>query len=187
MVPPRVVVIGDSFTVGTGSSSGRGFTEELADVMTWSLTTEAQGGTGYLSAGRELGQSVFQGRLSRVVDADPDVVVIQGSTNDVGAGSAEELAAAARRLYSTLTAKLPDARVVAVGPVAAPAVDRAGLEVVRDALAAASADEGIWFIDPVAGGWLMSPGLFADGLHPNDEGYRVFAYDLALSLRQIGL
>jgi lysophospholipase L1-like esterase len=66
-------------------------------------------------------------------------------------------------------------------------VPRAAVEAVRDALAAAAGQAGLRFVDPIADGWLEPPdGLYADGLHPDEDGYARLADELAEDLRAAG-
>jgi acyl-CoA thioesterase-1 len=183
--PPTVAFLGDSYTVGVGDEGGEGYVEATADALGWSPpVVEAESGTGYVAEGPDTAR--YEARLAAVVEAAPDVVVVQGSTNDVGYPVGDVLAAASS-LYGRLATELPEAEVVVVGPLAAPAVDDAGLRAVRDALAEAADAAGVFFIDPVAEGWLWpADGWFADVLHPNDAGYGQMAERLALALHLRG-
>ncbi|MEX5718170.1 SGNH/GDSL hydrolase family protein [Geodermatophilus maliterrae] len=181
----RAVFLGDSYTVGVGSD-GPTYAAQVADRLGWTQVEAAQSGTGYVADGGGRGNAPFGDRVDDVAAADPDVVVVQGSTNDVGADPAA-VAAAAAHLYGDLAAAVPDADVVVLGPLAPPEVPRPGVEAVRDALATAAGQAGLRFVDPVAGGWLEPPeGLYADGLHPDDEGYARLADELVEELRAAG-
>ncbi|MGY5885442.1 SGNH/GDSL hydrolase family protein [Modestobacter lacusdianchii] len=180
-----VVVLGDSYTVD--SAEGAGYVPPVAEAMGWAPVLEAGDGTGYLAPGRTTDPSPYGERLDAVVAAQPDLVLVQGSTNDVGWSSAE-LGEAATQLYAALAARLPAARVVVLGPLSPPGVDPGGVAAVRDVLAQVVDASGLTFIDPVAEGWLVpSDGLFADPVHPNEEGYRVMAAQLVTALRAEGL
>jgi len=181
-----VVVLGDSFTVGVGSSTGRGYLDHLAEDMAWSVTAAAESGTGYVSPSVVPGYQPYGGRVAELASLRPSLVVVQGSTNDVGR-SAADVGRAADALYADLRTQLPGTPVVVVGPLDAPAVDPAGVRAVRDALAEAAEEAGLPFIDPIEGGWLQPPdGLYADGLHPDDQGYAEFADELAAALQDQG-
>jgi lysophospholipase L1-like esterase len=181
-----VVVLGDSFTVGVGSDAEAGYVGALADRMDWTVVPEAESGTGYVNPGSEPGLEVYGGRVASVVAEAPDIVLVQGSTNDVGAGSPADIGRAAADVYAALAAALPEARVVVLGPLDSPVVDRDGVLAARDAVAGAAARAGLPFIDPIEENWLDSPELFADGLHPDDPGYAEFAGDLTDALRDLG-
>ncbi|MGY1731883.1 SGNH/GDSL hydrolase family protein [Geodermatophilus sp. SYSU D01045] len=181
---PVTVFLGDSYTVGEG---GQGYVEETAALLGWTAVPLGESGTGYVDASTRPGQAPFGRRVPAVAAASPDVVVVQGSTNDAD----ESLAAvgeAARALYVDLARTVPGARVVVLGPLSPPELSADAVAHLRDVLAEAAADAGLPFVDPVAGGWLVpSDGLFADGLHPNDAGYAQMATRLAEALRAAGL
>jgi len=185
-VDTRAVVLGDSYTVGLGSAGEVGYVEALAAQMDWTVVRAGESGTGYVNPSGVDGQSVYGDRVDQVAAASPSVVLVQGSTNDVGFASAAAVGDAAQAMYGALQESLPDARIVVVGPLDAPTVDRASVTAVRDELAAAAAAAGLPFIDPIAESWLEDEELYADGLHPDDEGYLAFAADLAEELRELG-
>ncbi|CCH90113.1 conserved protein of unknown function; putative Esterase domain [Modestobacter italicus] len=178
-----MVFLGDSYTVGVG---GTGYVARTAAELGWVAYAQGESGTGYRNPSTTPGQTVFGDRIAGVVAADPDVVVVQGSTNDVGERP-RLVQAAATDLYAALHTALPAARLVVLGPLSPPDVDAGAVLALRDALAAAASAAGLPYIDPVAGGWLTPPdGLFADGLHPNDAGYAQLSDDLAAALHRLG-
>lgn len=183
--PPLVAFLGDSYTAGTGSS-GAGYVDPTAVPLGWETVRFAQGGTGYTNPGDNEGESVYADRVVAVVAANPDIVVIQGSTNDYAADPAA-LTTTAREVYASLRAGLPEARIIAVGPLAPPAADEDSLSRVARALRVAADGEGVPFIDPIAEGWLQpADGLFIeDGYHPNDAGYTAMADRLVGALRPL--
>lgn len=79
----RMFVTGDSFTSGGGASNSlNSFPHVLADLLgIRDLWNNGVGGTGYLTVG---GQTTFRQRLSDMVVAAPDVVMIVGGHNDTG-------------------------------------------------------------------------------------------------------
>jgi lysophospholipase L1-like esterase len=183
--PVRAVFLGDSYTVGVGAA-GPTYAERVADRLGWIRIDAAQSGTGYVADGGGGDRSPFADRVDDVAAADPDVVVVQGSVNDVGADPAD-VGAAATALYADLAAAVPDARVVVLGPPEAPGVPRDAVGAVRDALAGAAGVAGLTFADPIAGGWLTPPGdSYADALHPDDEGHAALADGLVAALRDAG-
>ncbi|MGY1743488.1 MULTISPECIES: SGNH/GDSL hydrolase family protein [unclassified Blastococcus] len=180
---PVAVFLGDSYTVGLG---GQGYVTLAAEELGWSARGAGQSGTGYVARGVAYWMEPFGGRVDEVAAARPDVVVVQGSTNDVGQAP-DEVRAAAADLFAELAQALPDSRLVVVGPVAAPVVDPAGVRAIRDAVRDSAVAAGLPFVDPVAEEWLQpSDGLFADGLHPDDDGYAQMAAELAAALAELG-
>lgn len=180
-----MVVLGDSYTVD--SAEGAGYVPLVSEAIGWVTVLDAEDGTGYLAGGLAADPAPYLERLDDVVAERPDVVLVQGSTNDVGHPVAE-LRTAADHLYSALAARLPRARVVVLGPVAPPGLDPAGVGAVRDVLMEAAASAGLTFIDPMAEGWLSpADGLFADPIHPNEVGYERMGTELAEALQDLGL
>nr|WP_243850777.1 SGNH/GDSL hydrolase family protein [Modestobacter marinus] len=176
--------MGDSYTAA--SHDGAGYVPPTADALGWEPVLEAVSGTGYVAVGAEPGAAPYQERVDEVVAAAPDVVVVQGSTNDAGLPTAE-VHAAAETLYADLQAQLPEAQVVVVGPLIPPGSDPVAVAGVRTALAEAAGAAGLPFVDPLAEGWLHpSDGLFADPIHPNQTGYDAFSADLVSALRAQG-
>ena len=98
----RAVFVGDSYTVGLGGD-GTSYVEPTAAAMRWTAVNLGASGTGYLSAATA---GPYRERLDGVLAADPDVVVVQGSTNDLSRPPAE-VGAAAAQLYAELTAIVP--------------------------------------------------------------------------------
>lgn len=171
-------ILGDSFT-----EAADGYAAQLANLMGWDAEIMGQGGTGYVNPGHaEENESAFPDRVPAIVELAPQVVVVQGSTND---GDGSGLREAADSVYSQLKAGLPESQIVAVGPVGAPAIPREKVDTARSTLAEAAAAHGIPFIDPVEEGWLADPALFADGVHPTPEGHKQLASLIAEAIKGI--
>lgn len=178
---PVAVFIGDSYTYGDDGDDAGGYVAETAQAMGWQAVNLGQSSTGYTNPGYTAGTDVFAGRVDDVAAADPDVVVVQGSTNDGSAGQGSVEAAAAD-LYSALRAAVPDAQIIVVGPTAAPAATEEQVKQVRTELISATAAAGLPFIDPVAEAWLTDD-QYRDGLHPTVEAYGIYSERLAADLR----
>jgi lysophospholipase L1-like esterase len=178
------VFLGDSYTVGFG---GGGYVTRTAQELGWTAVARGQSGTGYVNPSEVTGQSVYGDRVAELVAVHPGIVVVQGSTNDLGRPIGA-IAIAARELYAQLARTLPDAKLVVLGPLAPPGVAQKDIGLIRDVLADAAHDAGLAFIDPIAQGWLQPPsGLFVDGVHPNDAGYAELADHLVAALRALGI
>ncbi|WP_369140025.1 SGNH/GDSL hydrolase family protein [Modestobacter versicolor] len=181
---PVAVFLGDSHTAA--SDDGGGYALRTAAAMGWTPVLEGVGATGYATTNGS-GGGTYAERLEAVVAAAPDVVVVQGSINDVHSPPAA-VRSGADAVYGELARRLPGSDVVVVGPPAAPGVPEAAVLAVRDEVQRAAAAAGVLFLDPVAGGWLApADGKYADPYHPNDVGYAVFADQLVAALRAAGL
>lgn len=186
----RVLVIGDSYTRGRGSSDGMtGWAQMLSADSGWDSTIDGRPGTGYVNPGP--GRSRSDTYLPRIVadaDADPDLVIVQGSQNDWTVSEAD----LHRRVEETLgqaVAQWPRALLVAIGPSAPrPRADSTGS--IDAAVRAGARSAGVPYIDPVAEHWFTSvnsPAYAAsDGEHLNDAGYRYLARRIDTALRAVG-
>ncbi|MFI8565512.1 SGNH/GDSL hydrolase family protein [Rhodococcus sp. NPDC078407] len=183
-----VSIIGDSYTVGVGASSNRGYIAQVCRELDWQCQTDAQRGTGYTTSGFvDDNAQPYAARLGQVIDRQPSVVVVQGGTFDSDA-SFEAIAAAAQDVFSTLTSQIPAAKIIAVGTTNPPGI-RFGREIiVRDAIAYAAANTGVAFVDPIAEGWLdpTIDYITADNLHPNDIAYEKYAQRWIADMRTLG-
>jgi lysophospholipase L1-like esterase len=185
----QILVIGDSYTAGSnqggvGSTSWpRVMSEALhAHGLDVSLDVDAEGGSGYARPGRQ--RHTFPQLVRRSVTAETDLVVFLGSRNDTAPKAALEAAAA--DAFTAVRAVAPGARLLVIGP---PWVDDrppAYLLADRDALAAATAQMGGVFVDPLAEGWFTRDSgalIGADGVHPTDAGHRYMADLIAPRVR----
>lgn len=169
---PSAVILGDSFTAASG-----GYADRLARLMKWDATVLGQGGTGYTNPGQAAeGDSAYPDRIPEVIELQPEIVVVQGSTND---GDGYGLQEAADSVFSQLKEGLPDARIIAVGPVAAPSIPEEKIDIARTTLADVTSKYSVPFIDPAAEGWLSDPELFTDGVHPSPGGHQEMAANIA--------
>lgn len=178
-------VIGDSYSTGTGSvREAGGYVDEVKRRMCWAVTLNAEGGTGYTNSGPPGdGKQTYPQRAGVV--SSSDVVLVQGSLNDIGA-TTTELAAAVNATLDTVAKRSPSARVVLIGPANTP---RYGTQTerVRDVLSQVASRRDIEFIDPIAGRWLGRGSFAADGVHPSQDGHDAFAAQLISQLRALGL
>ena len=112
---PRCIVVGDSFTAGSGASgvAANNFVAVLSDLLGWDdVWASGVGGTGYVADNS--GTSInFVARLAHdVISYNPEVVWFVGSVNDDGVSSAL-VGAAASNAYRQIAAALPNALIVA--------------------------------------------------------------------------
>jgi lysophospholipase L1-like esterase len=142
------------------------------------LEVFAGAGTGYTTA-----RDPYLGRVPAVVASAPDVVLVQGSTNDKG--SREGIQLAATGVFTALREQLPAARIYAVGPAMTPGATLQDVTDARDGVAAAAAQVGVTFLDPLAEAWLPVDGdidLWGDEFHLNKPGHRQFAQNIVARL-----
>lgn len=181
--PTTIGFIGDSWSNGTGTDGGMNasYAALAADQLGWEYRIFAGGGTGYLKSNPVTGDHPFGDRVDGLIEFAPDVVVVQGSSND-SAYAAEDIERAAEQLFTTLRRELPDATVYALGVFDSPAADDVILATSRQGVAQAAERTSIIYIDPSDDEWLDLKTDFADGFHPDSDGHRKVARQLALQL-----
>lgn len=139
---PRVIVIGDSFTEGTGSDgSTLSWSRKMGRLLGWrDLWASGSGGTGYVATG-VAGRVKFRDRIqSDVIDHEPDVVVWAGGINDP-TGAPATVGSEAQLCYEAVAAALPNTVQIVLSPFwrGGPETFPSGLLEVRDAIRAAAA------------------------------------------------
>lgn len=132
----------------------------------------AQGGTGYTNPGQVAdNETDYPDRVPEVVAYAPDVVLVQGSTND---GDPEDTARAATATLNALRAALPNAAIIVIGPTQNPVASTT--LAVDQALGQAAQQAGVAFTD--AWQWLdpADPSLWSeDNVHPSNAGHQALA------------
>lgn len=184
---PNVVTIGDSIMSGHGLSSESKAWPALLRYSggTGTVTNLACSGAGFVQAGA-CGTD-YDALVDRAVAADPTLVVIQSSDNDLGE-SAADIRQATEQTVEHIRTALPDAEIVGFStlwdqPGAVPAEVSQSSDDLRSAVALV----GGTFIDvgqPIAG----TPGLLqSDNEHPTDAGQTVLALAFAADLHRAGI
>ncbi|WNB85377.1 SGNH/GDSL hydrolase family protein [Cellulomonas sp. ATA003] len=185
---PSLAFLGDSLTVGVGAPPERGFAWQTARTLGWPIAVvDGVSGSGFVAPG--LGRPM-PARVADVVAARPDVVVVAGGSNDVFGGyDADDVGAAATALLGDLSAGLPDATVVVMGPFPTSLAGAGAASPVRDAVRSAAEAAGAHWVDAATivtatvsaeSDWERY--ISADGLHPNELGYARLAQALAAEL-----
>lgn len=158
---PRTIIVGDSFTEGTGGGNTGGWPQWFADAMGWDdVWPSAAGGTGYLAAPDN--KRTFRQRIAADVYAySPDIVIIAGGRNDTSF-SAAAVGAEAQLLFADIRANLPNALLIVTSPFwqAGPqSYNGNTLLAMRDAIRTAATNNGALFVDvlemPLADGLPM--------------------------------
>ncbi|MBY6681892.1 SGNH/GDSL hydrolase family protein [Rhodococcus sp. BP-316] len=182
----RVSVLGDAVSLGVGASNLDGYVKLLSNKLCWNVNRVAESGTGYVNPGPD-GSRPFTtpARLAATWGTGPELVIVQGSTNDVGRPGVAEAAA---ETYAAIKTGAPQAKIVVVGPTTPPSIDPAGVRATRDEIRDAAIAAGATFIDPIELGWLEDDGLYGtDRLHPTDAGHRELTKDLSTAFTGAGV
>jgi lysophospholipase L1-like esterase len=135
--------------------------------------------------------------VRKVVRLRPSVVLVVMGHNDIriGPGRVEH---AARWTLRVLRRKLPDGRIVVVGPIWPGGDPPLRVLITRNAIRAAAREAGhLRWIDPIAERWFTGDRLrhtgnaahliSADDNHPNDAGHKHIARVLKRDLVRIGI
>ncbi|MFS1302908.1 SGNH/GDSL hydrolase family protein [Streptosporangium longisporum] len=188
---PLVMVIGDSFTVGSGPVRGwNGYAARVARELGWQLVTAGAAGTGYVNPGRvgRTFQRSFEEELSW--RPAPDLVIVSGGRNDRRIGAAR-IENAAVRLVGSIRRRWPHTGIVMVGPIwvakAPPWAYR-----IREAVAIAAERLEVPFLDPLdvldthGRGWGRGA-VLPDGVHPTLLGHLRLSRWMIAELREHGI
>jgi lysophospholipase L1-like esterase len=186
---PSVYWLGDSYFAG-GGSRYPGFSDFVhsasARLGFQDVTVDALGGTGYIQANAPAKFPDYLTRARKSLGkgrAQPDLIVIGGSINDI-AQDVHRVGAAARRLYAYLARAVPTAKVVVVVftphfPVPAnfAALNRAVLH------AAAASRNVAGAFDLPTGVARSTSGLQGANGHPTQAGHDVYGRLIADFIR----
>lgn len=187
---PVSLWLGDSYTGGAGAPSQEAAEScGTATLMGWSCSLDAQGGTGFLADGRANDESYspLPDRLSDTVARIPeaDVVIVDAGRND---GTTMETSAEVISAYFTrVRDAYPDATIVIVVPYFMDGTGRSDWYAQFASDEAESLEPAV-VIDPIAEGWISEETAdltIADGVHPNAEGHRLIAENLARRLTEL--
>jgi acyl-CoA thioesterase-1 len=177
---PVVVAIGDSIMEGHGLAPSQAWPALLAKEYGWRLTNLASDGSGFVTAGNN--GDTFADQVAVAARLDPSIVLVSGSSNDLGDDDtmiAGETAATIRALH----AAIPRAEILAVSPVwndkdVPPQLDSIDLDVIR--AVAAVGGKTLDIGQPLYG----QPSLMqSDDVHPTPAGQQVIAAAVAKALQ----
>lgn len=176
---PLVVSIGDSILKGHGLDADQAWLAILAKQDGFRLTNLASDGSGFVTAGDN--NDTFADQVKAAVGLKPSVVVISGSSNDLGQ-SDSAIATATALTVAKLRARLPGATIIAVSAVWGDTAVPAQLaSITADVAGAVSAAGGLYLNigQPLA----AQPELLqADDVHPTAAGQIVLANAVATAL-----
>jgi hypothetical protein len=151
---PRCIIIGDSYTGGSGASGSgsNNFVATFADAMGWDdVWASGVPGTGYVNTNNGVAMT-FQQRLAHdVFPYNPEVIIVVGSVNDDGYTSSQ-VGSAATSLYAALRTQFPNA-LIAAAPTAkgGPQKWTATKLAIKDAMKAAATQYGVVWLDLMEG------------------------------------
>jgi acyl-CoA thioesterase-1 len=168
--PLTAVAIGDSIMDGHGLTEAQSWPSVLADSEGWNLTDLASDGTGYVTVGAA--NDTFAAQADKAVALDPDIVIVAGSSNDLGQDTTAVQQAEAR-LVQTISTKLPRARIVAV---TTPPAQLADFDSVVEQSVAGSSGTYLDVGQPLAG---RADLMQSDDVHPTAAGQKLLASEIS--------
>ena len=178
---PAVVAIGDSIMEGHGLSANQAWVASVAKQDGWKLTNLASDGSGFLKVGTK--GDTFADQARAAIALHPSVVVVSGSSNDLGESDAD-LSAATTATLKMIRLALPAARIIAVSAVWGATALPAQMIAINNQVKAAVADVGGEYLNigqPLSG----HPELMqSDAVHPTAAGQLVLARAVAAAARQ---
>lgn len=161
---PKVIVLGDSFTEGTGSesykSSVQGFVQQLGALMGWpNIWASGSGSTGYINPGTA-GRVKFRDRVQTdVIANNPDVVIVAGGINDLSytdpdtgqTVTPEKVGVEAGFLFDAIRTGLPNATLIVLSEFKPSGTGLYQYVQLRDAIFAAARSRGAIVVDTIGG------------------------------------
>ena len=115
--PKKVLMIGDSIMKGYGLTPGEAWPELISATNGWDLTSLACDGAGFLAPGSpdECGNTFVD--VSRTAATlTPDLIIIEGSSNDFGQPNSQLLSATVTAL-TILRSEFPNAEIIGLSTV----------------------------------------------------------------------
>ena len=174
---PRLVLVGDSIIHYWGGVPAH---EIQRGPDSWNATFEP-----YRAVNMGFGMDRVENMLWRVMNGElngiaPEVVILEGGTNNYGSATDDEIALGMRHLAEEVAARQPQAKLVLLGMTPSARNDHRALAVTARYAALDGLLTGrLRFLD--VGPALRGPdgkiddSLFVDGCHPNAEGNRRLA------------
>jgi lysophospholipase L1-like esterase len=168
-----VVVLGDSYSVGSGlTDRTKAWPALVGKAEGWTTQVAGVGGTGFVNEGPCGGQS-FGNRLGLAMSQSPETLIIAGGIND----SESDPAAVGSAANALLGQVASISSVVLVGPSNAPA--KKNIPAIDHALAEAAAANGREYVSALTWDLDYQP----DGLHPTEAGHQAYARHIGQALQ----
>ncbi|MHB1234533.1 MAG: SGNH/GDSL hydrolase family protein [Microbacteriaceae bacterium] len=169
---PVVVAIGDSVMEGHGLNPDQAWMAVLARQNGWRFTNLASDGSGFVTVGDN--GDTFADQAQVAEGLNPDVIILAGSSNDLGADDAT-IAFETTATIAALHTALPTTRIIAVSSIWGDTTAPAQLSAIDAAVQTAIAAAGGVYLDvgqPLAG---QTDLMQSDDVHPTAAGQLVLA------------
>lgn len=180
----NVVAIGDSIMAGSGLNDDEAWLAIVAESHGWKLTNLASDGSGFVTVGDD--GDTFSDQTIVALSLHPDVIILSGSSNDLGVSQAV-LANATTALIERIHLVLPQTIILTVDAIWGDTDLPGQLSQMDASVKLASARASGAYLDigqPLSG----IPNLMqADGVHPNVAGQAALAQAFDAALEASGL
>jgi acyl-CoA thioesterase-1 len=175
-----VVAIGDSIMDGNGLDPDQAWPKVIAGYNGWHLVNLATNGAGFVAKGNN--GSIFADQVNEAVQFVPSMVIISGSSNDLGVPESDVQASMISAM-NMLRHDLPHTRIVAVSPVWNENEHPKQLDEINDDMEAAVKHVGGTYLD-IGTPLLGKPGYMqSDDVHPTSDGQLVIAAAVEARMR----
>ena len=173
--PKKVLTIGDSIMKGYGLTSTDAWPELISATNGWELTSLACDGAGFLAPGSpdECGNTLVDVSRSAAT-LHPDLIIIEGSSNDFGQSNSQLLSATVTAL-TMLRSEFPNAEIIGLSTVWSDTEPPAQLAAINSQVEQAVTAVGGRYLD-IGQPFAAHPELLqGDDVHPTVTGQVVLA------------
>lgn len=173
--PMQVLTIGDSIMKGYGLSPADAWPELISAANGWDLTTLACDGAGFVDLGNpaECGDTLVD-IVRSAATLHPDLIIIEGSSNDLEHPNSELLAATTSAL-TILRSEFPNAEIIGLSAIWPTTDPPAQLADINSQVQQAVTAVGGHYLD-IGQPLVAHPKLIQDdGIHPTVAGQVVLA------------
>ena len=175
VAPMQVLTIGDSIMKGYGLSPADAWPERISAANGWDLTTLACDGAGFVDLGNpaECGDTLVD-IVRSAATLHPDLIIIEGSSNDLEHPNSELLAATTSAL-TILRSEFPNAEIIGLSAIWPTTDPPAQLADINSQVQQAVTAVGGHYLD-IGQPLVAHPKLMQDdGIHPTAAGQVVLA------------
>ena len=180
---PLVVAVGDSILSGHGLGSDESWVAQLAFQNNFNLVNLASDGSGFVTAGDN--NDTFADQIETAIDLAADVVILSGSSNDLGQSDAA-VETAIDAAVTELHTALPKAQIIAVSGVwGATTLPKQMVTINNSVRTAVKAVGGTYLrIGQPLGGRVFL--MQTDEVHPTAAGQAAIAHRVTRALNRTG-
>lgn len=174
--PVKVLFVGDSVMKAFGLDISQSWPVLIGQTNNWSVTNLASNGSGYVTRGEN--DNDFLDVVNGAAAETPDVVVLEGSSNDFGVDN-NELAAATNTTFAAVRQTFPNAEIIGLSTIWGAEAIPAQLVDTDTQVQAAVAAVGGQYLDigqPFHGNYSLMQG---DDVHPTADGQAALGDDIS--------